>query len=112
MDIEPNRIDPFAKRIRRLRRQFARGIGGKASREVAFLINTAATATAEWERVMEDQTATANDRARAFNVARTARADMEAALAPARAHRTTGKPAVAYPSVQEIMRDAAARAGR
>jgi hypothetical protein len=82
MENDPTRIDPLSARIAQLRRLFARGLGRKATRRQAFLLMQAAQATAEYERTLADPSCTANDRVRAFNCARQARADMEVAVQP------------------------------
>lgn len=92
-------IDPLSKRIAELRKFFARGLGRKATREQAFVIQQAAIARAEWERSITDPAYTPNDRARAFGVARRAKLDMEAALAPAKQRKAP----VTYPSVDELV---------
>ena len=82
MENDSHGIDPLSKRIGELRKFFARGLGRKATREQAFAILQAARAQAESERVFNDPNASSNDRVRVFNMARQAKADMDAVLHP------------------------------
>jgi hypothetical protein len=98
-------IDQFSRRIRRLRKVFARGLGRRANSHQAMLILTAATTQADSERVALDPNASASDRVRAANVAHRARRDMEMALEPAKAMTAQRKAApIRLPSADAFLR--------